>query len=70
MTGIDLSRFKVAYKDKLYHAISLQELIFIEHTHMEDTLKIPKFIEILIVNEDGHIVALRDESRMFQFIPL
>lgn len=68
--GIDLSRFKVVFREKVYNVLSLQDVVFAEHTHMEDTLKKPKFIEILVINEDGNIVALRDEAWMFQFIPV
>lgn len=68
--GIDLSRFKVVYSEKVYNALSLQEVVFPEHTHIEDILKKPQFIEIIVINEDGNIVALRDEAWMFQFIPV
>lgn len=68
--NIDLSRFKVVYKDKVLNALSLQEIIFPEDTNWESIYKNPKFIEILVINEDGNIEVLRDETWMFQFIPV
>ena len=68
--GIDLSRFKVIYKDKVLKALSLQEVIFPDSVHLEDSHKKPNLIEILVINEDGNIAALRDEAWMFQFIPI
>ena len=68
--NIDLSRFKVVYKDKVLNALSLQEVIFPEDTNWEAIYKNPKFIEIFVINEDGNIEALRDEAWMFQFVPV
>ena len=66
--GIDLSRFKVVYGEKVLKAISLQEVVFDENVAWDAIRKKPKFIEILVINEDGNIEALRDESWMFQFV--
>lgn len=67
--GIDLSRFKVVYGEKVLKALSLQEFYFDEN-NFDDIRKKPKFIEILVINEDGNIEAIRDEAWMFQFIPI
>lgn len=66
--GIDLSRFKVVYKDKVLKAISLQRVEFGEDVKWDETIKKPKFIEILAINEDGNIIAIHDEAWMFQFV--
>ena len=68
--GIDLSRFKVIYDNKVLRALSLQEVHFDKDIEWESIRKKPKFIEILVINEDGNIEALRDEAWMFQFIPI
>ena len=68
--NIDLSRFKVVYGERVLKALALLEFEFVEHTHREDTLKKPKFIEILVIDEDGNIKILRDETWRFQFIPI
>ena len=68
--NIDLNRFKVLYDNRALNALSLQQVIFAEDTNWEDIRKIPKFIEIVVINEDGNIEILRDEAWMFQFIPI
>lgn len=68
--GIDLSRFKVVYGEKVLKALALQEVLFPDDTEWNAIHKKPKFIEILVINEDGNIEALRDEAWMFQFIPI
>lgn len=68
--GIDLSRFKVVYNEKVLKALSLQEIYFDENANWDDIRKKPKLIEILVINEDGNIEAIRDEAWMFQFIPI
>ena len=67
---VDLSRFKVVYKNKVLNALSLQEIIFPKDTNYEDVRKNPKFIEIIVINGDGNIEVLRDEAWMFQFVPI
>ena len=68
--GVDLNRFKVVYSEKVFKALALVDVVFSENTDMDAIHKKPKFIEILIINEDGNIEALRDEAWMFQFIPI
>lgn len=68
--NIDLSRFKVVYKEKVYKAVALVEVLFFDSTEWDDIHKKPEFIEILIINEDGNIESLRDKAWMFQFIPI
>lgn len=70
MMGIDLSRFKVVYGEKVLKAVSLQDIIFDENTVWNAARKKPRFIEILVINEDGNIEVLRDEAWMFQFVPV
>lgn len=66
---VDLSRFKVVYKDKVLKALALMGIEF-KDSKKEDTYKEAKFIEILVINEDGNIEALQDEAWMFQFVPI
>lgn len=70
--GINLSRFKVVYKEKVLNAIALMEADIPENADWDnrDIVLRPKFIEILAINEDGNIVSIRDEAWMFQFIPI
>lgn len=68
--GSDLSRFKVVYSEKVMKAISLQNVEYGNDVDWKAQYKKPKFIEILVINEDGNIMAIRDEAWMFQFIPI
>lgn len=70
MQIIDLSRFKVVYDNKVLNALSLMEIVFEDNIQMDAIHKKPKLIEILVINEDGNIEALRDEAWRFQFIPI
>lgn len=67
--GIDLSKYKVVYGEKVMRAVSLQMVEFSENAKWDESFKKPKFLEILAINDDGNIVAIRDEAWMFQFIP-
>lgn len=68
--NIDLSRFKVVYGDKVLNALSLQNLEYSDAVKWDAIRNKPKFIEIIVINEDGNIEMLRDETWMFQFIPI
>ena len=70
MVVVDLSKFKVVYDNKVLNALSLMEIVFADNVQLDDTHKKPKLIEILVINEDGNIEALRDEAWRFQFIPI
>ena len=68
--NIDLSRFKVVYRDKVLNALSLREIMFPEDTNFDATYKRPELIEILVIDEDGNIESLRDEAWKFKFIKI
>lgn len=70
--GIDLSRFKVVYGNKILNAIALMEVQMPENMEWDkrNTVLKPKFIEVLAINEDGNIISIRDETWTFQFIPI
>lgn len=68
--NIDLSRFKVVYGEQVLNALALHDVVFSDSVDWEATRKKPRLIEILVINEDGNIEALRDETWRFQFIPI
>lgn len=70
--GIDLSRFKVVYGEKVLNAVALMEVHMpddMDHNNRGTIVK-PKVIDVLAINEDGNIVSIRDEAWTFQFIPV
>ena len=70
---IDLGRFKVVYRDTVYHALSLREVSFrdLDPKELEkNRINKPVFLGILAINEDGNVIDIYDEAWMFQFIPI
>ena len=75
--GIDLSRFKVIYNDRVLHALALERAEYRENEwpgakspKETKTVTKPLFLSVLCINEDGNIVALFDEAWRFQFVPI
>ena len=72
--NFDLSRFKVVYKERVLNAVSLQDVFFDSghYPNPEDNGSCfkPKFISVMVINEDGNIVVICDEAWMFQFLPI
>ena len=70
--GIDLSRFKVVYDNKVLNAVALMEVRMPEGMSWDDrkTVEKPKILEVLASNEDGNIVSIMDEAWMLQFLPV
>lgn len=77
---IDLSRFKVIYKDRVLKAIAIIDLEFEYDTYVEsgydtyddhrETIEKAKYIEILAVDENANIVSIWDKGCKFQFLPI
>lgn len=72
--NIDLSRFKVVYRERVLNAVSLQDVFFDSghYPNPEDKGSCfkPKFMSVMVINEDGNIVVICDEAWMFQFLPI
>jgi hypothetical protein len=70
---IDLSRFKVVYRERVLNALALENIMYKENNYpgyKEKTYTKPQFLTVLAINEDGNIVAICDEAWMFQFLPI
>lgn len=65
--GTDMRGFKVVYKERVYNAL---EMIcgFESETQKQPGVSSPKFLTVLVLNEDGNVRMLEDEAFMFQFI--
>lgn len=69
--SIDLSRFKVIHSEKVLNAIALVAFDFgNKEIKPEDTYLNPKFLDIMVINEDGNILIIHDEAWTFQFVPI
>ena len=71
--NIDLSRFKVIYNNRIYNAMALVNMridaIREEEEEKLNPLYKPSRIEIIVLNEDGNIIIINDETWKFQFLP-
>ena len=71
---IDLSKYKVVYNDRVLRALSL-EMVTFASDYMSpapnDKVKIvkPDWLTLLVINDDGNLVAFSDQAWKFQFIP-
>lgn len=70
--NIDLSRFKVVYKDTVLKAVSLINIDISpeEFENKQCGWMKPKMLDVMVINEDGNIRIIRDETWCFQFIPV
>ena len=66
--GVDVSRFKVIYGEKIFRAIAIMNMYMPKvQTY---TIAQPNFLHILAINEEGNIVSINDEAWKFQFLPV
>lgn len=69
--NIDLSCFKVVYREKVLRALTLVSVEFKEgHFPADKSIVKPYFLEVVAINEDGNVIVIRDEAWIFQFIPI
>lgn len=68
--GMDVSKYKVVYNEKVLRALSIMEIDMGENFNYDEIIQKPKFIAVAVINEDGNIEVIRDEAWMFQFIPI
>lgn len=69
---IDVSNFKVVHGDRVLNALSVISWQFPEEQHdfgKRKTILKAKFLEVLAIDEDGHIVSIYDEAWTLQFLP-
>lgn len=68
---IDLSRFKVVYKEKVLNAITLLNHEVADGVDLvNDKIIKLEFLTLMVVGTDGNIEVISDEAWMFQFIPI
>lgn len=65
--GIDMRGFKVVYKERVYNALNMN-IVFEGIEEDETGIAKPKFLDVVIINEDGNVCIIHDEIFMFQFI--
>lgn len=61
--GIDMSGFKMIYKDQVFNVLSASP--FVEYE--EGNVKL-KHVEVIYINEDGKLNIVQDEIDCFRFL--
>ena len=61
---INMSAYKVVYKDRVYRTVAIVEMDFPKEGEEPDR------ITVLVIDENGNIKHLTDETKRFQFIPV
>jgi hypothetical protein len=70
MPDIDVSKYKVIYKEKVLKALVIDYIEFDDKAVDGRTFcALPSVIGILFINENGLLSALRSEAKNFQFVP-
>jgi hypothetical protein len=64
--GLDMSNFKMIYKDQVFNAVSV--IPNIDFNPENVGFKKPKFIEAWYINEDGELAVIHDEAWRFKFV--
>ena len=69
--NIDLSKYKVIYNERVLRALAIVEIYYGEERNCETKeVHKPKFIGVMVINEDGTIEIINDETWCFQFLPI
>lgn len=69
--NIDLSKYKVIYNERVLRALAIVEIYYEEERNCETKeVHKPKFIGVMVINEDGTIEIINDETWCFQFLPI
>lgn len=70
--GVSLSGFKVIHSGIVLNALALKNMKMREgmDASKRETIEKPVWIEVLAINEDGHVVSIKDEAWTFQFLPV
>ncbi len=66
MSGIDITNFKMIYKDNVYNCLEMMPSIYCPEP--ESDKREVKFLEVVFINSDNRVEIVNDEAFMFQFI--
>ena len=61
---INMSAYKVVYKDRVYRTVAIVGMDFPKEGEE------PYNITVLVIDENGNIKHITDETKRFQFIPV
>lgn len=67
---INMSAYKVVHKNMVYRTVAIVRMIFPENFRENDMNEEPESITVLVIDENGNIKHITDETKRFQFIPV
>ena len=66
---LDMSNYKMIYNEQVYNVVGLAPIFDFDAPDNQDAgLRKPKFIEGFVINIDGELVAINDETWRFKFV--
>ena len=67
---ISMSAYKVVYKDRVYRTVAIASMYFKDEFKSDGRDEEPESITVLVIDENGNIKHITDETKRFQFIPV
>ena len=67
---INMSAYKVVYKDRVYRTVAIARMYFKDEFKSDGIDEEPESITVLVIDENGNIKHITDETKRFQFIPV
>lgn len=68
---IDLSKFKVIYRETILRAVALVECVHKQETDFTEMgYNSFSFLRVLVVDTDGNLKEIYDHAWRFQFVPV
>jgi len=64
--GIDMSNYKMIYKDQVFNVVSIMPTI--DFNSEAQGIKKAKFIDATFLDENGELAFIHDEAMMFKFV--
>lgn len=71
MPPMDLSRYKVVYKDKVIRALAIMNVRFCDNYPAPEHPAVkPDYVTVMVINGDSVLEAITGKAEEFQFIPV
>ena len=65
---INMNGYKVIYENEVFNCLAIAMMMFPDMNEPHGIISKGLLIDVLIINKDGQIVTIREDSNKFQFI--
>ena len=65
---INMNGYKVIYENEVFNCLAISMMMFPDMNEPHGIISKGLLIDVLIINKDGQIVTIREDSNKFQFI--